>query len=165
LPNRVRIRLRDLIVCLANLCYKSHAMKSYHNLPLRPGGFIVCPCTGQSFHDLVRYHNHTKDVVHTRYVDEVKTLVPTSEPVINCDLCHTSVGGATEWGNYNESAARRAAADWLNRIEFRTHYMGFPENFCHPFLKTWDAEIPELPFVLRRWTRRTRLSALSHPKQ
>ena len=121
----------------------SQAIQSYHNLPLPPGGFIVCPCTGQSFHDLVRYHNHTKEVVHTRYVDAVKNLVPTSEPVFNCDLCHTSVVGATEWGNHYKSAAHRAAADWLRRIEFNTRYAGLSDNFRHPFLKTWDVEIPE----------------------
>jgi hypothetical protein len=89
----------------------SRAIQSYHNLPLPAGGFIVCPCTGQSFHDLVRYHNHTKEVVHKRYVDAVKPLVPMSEPVFNRDLRHTSVVGATEWGNHYKSAAHRAAAD------------------------------------------------------
>jgi hypothetical protein len=114
-------------------------MQSYHNLPLPPGGFTVCPCTGQSFHDLVRYHNHTKEVVHTSFVDAVKNLVPILEPLFNCDICHTSVVGATEWGNHYKSAPHRAAANWLRRIEF----VGLPDNICHPFLKTWDIEIPK----------------------
>jgi hypothetical protein len=121
----------------------SQAIQSYKNLPLPPGGFIVCPCTGQSFNDLVRYQSHTTEIVHERYVNAVKSLVPISEPVLTCDLCHTSVVGATEWQNHFNSAGHRAAAEWLRRIEFRTRYVGLPDNFRHPFLTTWDVKIPE----------------------
>jgi hypothetical protein len=143
----------------------SQAIQSYHNLPLPPGGFIVCPGTGQSFHDLVRYHNHTKEVVHTRYVDAVKNLVPITEPVFDCDLWHTSVVGATEWGNHYKSRAHRAAADWLRRIEFRSRYVGLPENFRHPFLKTWDVEIPETNNYFVSVDEWEKVNSLSHQKQ